>query len=616
VFAVAAVGATFAVAAPGAGAQSQCSHTDPACIGLGKLGERGSAECRRAGDAIPGGPVSDPSCQAPVGREVDRAKVAAHAGTWLHRALAFQYALGETLPFREAPWLGTHNSFNSTSEFPTASHTDSNQQLSLVDQLALDVRSLEVDVHWSPTPRAGADGLATEGRAPVVCHAEERQGVHAGCTTERLLGDVLAPVAEWLNRPENRRQVILLYLEDHLEGPAGHAAARSVLDATLKRPGQAAGSLVYRAGANDGDCRSLPLSLTRRAVLDAGAQVVIVGDCGDGWDGFVHQWGGSVRYEDRPTGYVAKGCGGVSRATYDSHLVRFYEDSTFLTPAAAQASGDSLASADEGIDPATAAAMVRCGVDLFGFDQLLPDDGRLESTVWSWAPGKPAAADGGCAFQGADARWATAPCAGARPAACRTAGGWTVTPGPVAWDAAAAACTDAGGSFGVPRTGYDNAQLRTAAGAAEPWLAEHPFTEAGGGGTGGGPAGGAAPGGPPGSGSPGGGASAGSGPGPSRTPSPRPVSHAAAASCRLLPGRRLARRTLVCAIRLAPGATGTATLTLTRGGRTYARAVRRLRSGGATVTVRSAPLPRGAYALTVALSGQTRARLQRRLSAG
>lgn len=602
--------AALGVLAPVAAAQESCPPGDSACIGAQKLGERASAECRRAGDALPSRPVADPACQTPAGRRVDRAGVAAHAGSWVHRALAFQYALGEALPFRDAPWIGTHNSFNSTSEAPTLSHTDSNQQLSLADQLALDVRSLEIDVHWSPSPRGGGlDG------APVVCHGQEQQGVHVGCTSERLLGDVLAEVGGWLRRPENRREVLLLYLEDHLDG--NHAAGREVLDATL-------GSLVFRAGANDADCRSLPLTLTRRAVLDAGAQVVIVGDCGTGWNTRVFKWGGDVRVEERPKGYTAENCGGVSRATHATRLVRFYEDSTWLTPTAATVSQNRLASADDGITPQTAAAMTRCGVDLIGLDQLLPGDARLPSLVWSWAAGKPAAADGGCALQGDGGRWATGACARPRPAACRTAdGGWTVTAAPVAFADAAAACAEGGHRFDLPRTGFDNARLRAVAPAGEVWLDHRAFEEEQ---TGTGEPEGPGPGGP-GSGSGSGsvsaagpaaaspGSPAAASPGNPATGRRRPAGRALAASCRVAPGGRRARRTLVCRIRVTPGGPGLARISLTRGPRTYVRAARALRGRGGTIAVRTVrPLPRGTYSLAVELAGPARARLFQRLT--
>ena len=55
---------------------------------------------------------------------------------WVRDALADQYELGSTLPLRDAPWVGTHNSFNSTGEMgPTLSAQDSNQRITLVEQL-------------------------------------------------------------------------------------------------------------------------------------------------------------------------------------------------------------------------------------------------------------------------------------------------------------------------------------------------------------------------------------------------------------------------------------------------------------------------------------------------
>src|SRR3954471_18438243 len=82
----------------------------PVCVGAEKLGERASAECRRLG-ATP-----DEQCVLPLGHRVIRRAVDDYESSWTHRALAFQYALGRDVPLSDAPWIGTHNSFNSTSE--------------------------------------------------------------------------------------------------------------------------------------------------------------------------------------------------------------------------------------------------------------------------------------------------------------------------------------------------------------------------------------------------------------------------------------------------------------------------------------------------------------------
>src|SRR3712207_232223 len=140
-----------------------------ACRGAEVFLAQGSAVCRNATG-------EDVACTTPLGPKVDRRKVAAHEKSELHDTLALQYELSSELPFRETPWLGTHNSFNSASEMVTPSQTDANQQLSLTDQLRIDMRSLELDVHWFL------------GR-PVLCHARSSAEMHAGCSIERLYED-------------------------------------------------------------------------------------------------------------------------------------------------------------------------------------------------------------------------------------------------------------------------------------------------------------------------------------------------------------------------------------------------------------------------------------------
>jgi hypothetical protein len=428
------------------------------CIGIEKLAERGAAECRRAGGA-------EARCAPPVGRKVIRKQIARYEGSWLERTIQFQYRLGNSVPFRDAPWIGTHNSFNSPSEMPTLSHTDSNQQLSLADQLRLDVRSLELDVHWNTSPRAnGAE-------APVVCHARGADEMHAGCTTERLLGDVLDDVVEWLRA--NRDQVLLLYIEDNVDASSGYGPTSEVLDSKLR---DADGrSLIYKPAAG-GTCRDLPLSATRNDVLARRAQVVIVSGCGEGsaWRGLVWNWGsthvegGNDGYRDFPVcdqDPDGDGRPEFGRDVYEAKLVRFFEDSTWLS---ATVGGEG-----EGLTPEITRRMWRCGVDLFGFDQLLPDDGRLAALAWSWATNEPSRA-GDCTLQRADGRWVARPCRDTHPAACRRAGGRWLVPRPaVTGERAARTCRERGAEPALPRTAYENETLKQAAavaGAAGVWL--------------------------------------------------------------------------------------------------------------------------------------------------
>jgi hypothetical protein len=98
-------------------------------------------------------------------------------------------------------------------------------------------------------------------------------------------------------------------------------------------------------------------------------------------------------------------------------------------------------------------------VDLLGFDQLQPGDGRNEAAVWSWAQGQPGSG-GKCAEMRGDGRWYSLSCKQKRQAACRRPdGSWFLTPKAVRDSDAGRACAVNGGAYDVPRTGYDNASL-------------------------------------------------------------------------------------------------------------------------------------------------------------
>ena len=382
---------------------------------------------------------------------------AATDGDWARSALADQYELGSSLPLRNAPWVGTHNSFNSKAEMgPTLSAQDSNQQIDLVDQLDQGVRSLELDVHWFPSVRSGL--------APVVCHAAD---LHVGCSAEKPLASVLREIDEWLTRHPD--QVVLLYLEDHLDNEAGYDAAaadvESVLGARLFRP---------QAGGRSG-CVALPLDATRAQMRESGAQVVIVSSCGMGskWPAVAFDWS-ETHEEQRPVGYRDfPDCGpDFTRADYDGKLIRYFEDSTRLTQGASAAG---QATPDDGITVPTAAAMTRCGVDLFGLDQVVPDDPRFAALVWSWAPGEPRRRPG-CAAQ-FDARWYSLRCTRRLRVACRLPDGrWRIPSKLGTHVQAPDICKRRRAVWDVPRTGFEAQQLRAAqshVGAARVWLRAH-----------------------------------------------------------------------------------------------------------------------------------------------
>ncbi len=440
---------------------SLCGTLSPSaapCTLAEKTAESLSAECRRLGFAAA-------QCTLPLGKEVTDAAVREYRESSLHRTLRFQRRLGDTLPLSATEFLGTHNSFNSAGASTTLSHSDSNQQLSLSQQLDIDIRSVELDVHYIPRAELGGASAVT------VCHGRGPDEQHVGCTNEPLLKDVLPEISGWLADADNSDQVLMVYLEDELGAVQGYTDTVDQLESAFRRPDGS--SRIYHPAATTGTCTNLPLEVSRKQIREAGAQVLLVGNCRAGWKSAVHGWdanhvegGNTAAYKPFPS------CDATyNRATYTTKLVRYFEDSTavdtVVNPTDTEADHEARA-----LTPERLRSMSDCGVNLYGFDQLLPGDGRLQATAWSWIADAPDPTDGPCAVQRTDGRWITTPCAERRPAACLTGTVWSLTAA-VTWDQAAAACAAKGAqtAFATPRSGNENALLRQAAGTDAVWLA-------------------------------------------------------------------------------------------------------------------------------------------------
>lgn len=402
------------------------------------IAESVSANCRYA-DATP-----DPSCKTPLSPEVSAAAVEAYQGSWVNRALGLQRDLSDDVPLRNSPFVGTHNSFNSVAEMgPALSVNDSNQQLVLADQLRLDIRAIELDVHRFLRAQDGRP-------VPVVCHARGGREAHAGCSTEKPLGVVLDEVAAWLR--SNPQEVLLLDFEDHLDTVETYDEGAAIVESRL-------GDLIFRP---PGGCESPPLDLTREQIRAAGKQVIVTTGCGGSAAWSALGFDRRAREETRPRAYEDfPSCGpDFDRATYEASVIRYFEDSTGLN---AVGSAAGALEDDDGITPATAARMARCGVDLIGLDQLLPEDGRLEALVWSWAPAEPVARrNGDCAIQRSTGRWEARTCRIHRPVACRRPDGSWVVGRRSPSSRAEARCRRLGAVHAAPRTGYEGQLLRVA----------------------------------------------------------------------------------------------------------------------------------------------------------
>src|SRR5947209_6342496 len=125
-------------------------------------------------------------CAAVDGRAISEARIKVYEQSWTHRALSLQRGLDESVPLAQEQMPHTHNSFNassytlgSTSYYPTLTNQDPNQVYSITDQLRMDVRAIEIDLHWWPSPFGSPD---TGGKWVTMCHGNSDtaplNGVH------------------------------------------------------------------------------------------------------------------------------------------------------------------------------------------------------------------------------------------------------------------------------------------------------------------------------------------------------------------------------------------------------------------------------------------------------
>ncbi len=395
------------------------------------------------------------------GRVVDRSLIDEHERSWAHRALRLQARLDEGEPLRAGLVPHTHNSANATAYAPRLANADPNQRYGIEDQLRMGIRGIELDLHWVPHPTGTA---ATGHKAVVLCHGRsETVGpatVHLGCSVDRRFEEGLAEIRAFLDRAGNEREVVLLYLENQLDGdPRAHDLAASALESVL-------GDEVARPPGAE-PCAPMPLEASRADLLDAGHRVLIVGNCGPGaWGSWVHERGPGWDERGNSGGYPAFELCTTERAerNYDERFIRVFEDSTWLS---------AMAGSGSTITPSEVTAMVRCGVNMPGLDRVEPFDDRLDALVWSWARGEPAPdAAGACAAWGTDARFRAEACGEERAFACRLPDGrWTVPDVRGPSGDGPTVCAAAGGRHDVPATGWDNEGLRAAAaGAGELWL--------------------------------------------------------------------------------------------------------------------------------------------------
>lgn len=380
--------------------------------------------------------------------------------SWEKAQLGRQRALEANLPFKDSTFLHTHNTYNSAAYTTAVSYIDPNQKHSIHDQLRMDIRAIELDVHsyfWMDTWKVWEWGTRL-----LLCHGGQGGNEHLGCSSfDRQFSSGVSELNSFIR--SNRSEVVILYIEDHMDGK--HQEALNIMKSAF-------GDLIYRPAGN---CQDAPVNLTRQQVLNAGKNIIVwSGGCGTGeWQGWVYNKNNLTHEENSSkfSSYPTCGNPSMSADSYANKITRFYEDKTNLTAWFGGGSGSTTT--------ANIPEMLKCGVNLVGMDKLTPTDGRLASAVFSWAGGEPNDWGGNedCAMQWSNGRWNDANCNNSYRFACRNAAGqWKISSGSGVWTSGAAVCSnETGGAyqFAVPQNGQQNQKLveaKAAAGVGEVWL--------------------------------------------------------------------------------------------------------------------------------------------------
>ncbi|HVK99441.1 MAG TPA: ricin-type beta-trefoil lectin domain protein [Dongiaceae bacterium] len=358
-----------------------------------------------------------------------------HTASPQHKALIVQQKLAQSLPLGKTSLLTTHNSYNARYYANLFRYWDPNHVLSVATQLDLGIRAIEYDVHYA---------LDASGRRTLkLCHGTDQ---HLVCSLyDRSFRDGLLELGTWLRRAENRDELVLLYIEDHMNGR---------YDLALAELENVVGDLVYRPSG----CKPLPMDLRPSDLTRAGKQILIIGGehCDHiGWNRMVFHYGFPTD-NDSFQPFPACRTDRFDTAFIQSNLTRLYEDRTLLTATFGQPS--------QFITPAFMSDAMACGISNIGMDKLILQDPRLQAALWSWDGALPES-NQDCVVLDENHRFAGNDCQGNLAAACKhvTEDEWRITTAAVAVSDAAAQCRSEWGAafrFDVPRNGYQNTQLK------------------------------------------------------------------------------------------------------------------------------------------------------------
>ncbi|MFT5694607.1 MAG: hypothetical protein ACI9QQ_000582 [Myxococcota bacterium] len=349
--------------------------------------------------------------------------------SWAGQALISQRLLDLDAPLAENNIVGSHNSFNSAAYTTATSYLDPNQIDSIFNQLRMGARAVEFDVHWT----AKTEGPFDFPDRLLLCHGTAG---HVGCSfDDRYFAEGLDEISAWLGTASSIDQVLILHIEDHMDGQ--HGEAFNQVNARF-------GNKVYASGG----CSNIPSNVSKADVLAAGKNVVIWNEGGCSGDA---NW----------NGMVFTGLGGLSRV---------WEDSTVI---------GGIGGAGASISDVDLINYFATGTNIVDLDQLHQNDNRLPAAVWTWEVNEPNNFGGieHCAIQNGNGRWNDDDCSLQSVFACENTntGSWAVSAMSDSWGVGSFACASLGAEyqFSVPTNSQDNQALKLAkenAGQSFVWM--------------------------------------------------------------------------------------------------------------------------------------------------
>src|SRR3990167_3204865 len=318
--------------------------------------------------------------------------------SWIKSTLQLQREIDLAAPMNEVTFLATHNSYNSKIySIPAVRYLNPNQLISLYDQLEAGVRSIELDAHYTFT--------ASGSQEILLCHGNAE---NKGCGLyDRPIEEGLAEIRDWLEK--NPNEIVLLYIERMLsrhEPRLAHSLKTYLGDYIYK-----ASNTRKPDGSLTTACISLPRTLTKNDVLNAGKQLLIITKGCSGptyeeedkykeiWNDDVFAGTGDVPHYPFTLIYTLfenftpyPDCGISTTFNIDplhTSLWRVWDDRTI------QSNPDKK---HKPINPMDMPELLRCGINWPALDMLTPDDPRLAAAIWSWAPDYPRQEGGRCAI--------------------------------------------------------------------------------------------------------------------------------------------------------------------------------------------------------------------------